>query len=182
MTTTTTPAGHMPTYLPDRYDRLRSGAETLASDPAVENADSPLANGESLRAFIETLASEYVLDGLSEHDADTVSMLVMLDFLVRGGWPGESSRGSATIGAYPARTTTPGRCVRSSLRRCSFICSRSPVTSSWKPGQTSGGRIASEPIRPSPRLKYLPGRPCALRGAARQVTIGRYAPGNVSRT
>ncbi len=81
MTTTTTPAGHMPTYLPDRYDRLRSGAETLASDPAVENADSPLANGESLRAFIETLASEYVLDGLSEHDADTVSMLVMLDFL-----------------------------------------------------------------------------------------------------
>jgi len=76
-TTTTSPD---PTYLPDRYDRLRSSAEILASDPAVENAD-PLMNGEALRVFIDTLAEERVLDGLSEHDANTVSLLVTLDFI-----------------------------------------------------------------------------------------------------
>jgi hypothetical protein len=64
---TTTP---IPT---DRYDRLRDAAEILASDPAVENSDSLLTNGESLRAFIHTLAEERVLDGLTEHDANTVN-------------------------------------------------------------------------------------------------------------
>jgi hypothetical protein len=67
-------------YLPDRYDRLRTSAEIMASDPAVDNADS-LMNGEALRIFIDTLAEEGVLDGLTDHDADTVAMLVILDFL-----------------------------------------------------------------------------------------------------
>lgn len=78
--TTTIPAADTPTYLPDRYDRLRKAAEIFATDPNVANA-GPLVNGEALLAFISTLADEGVLDGLTEHDADTVSMLVTLDFL-----------------------------------------------------------------------------------------------------
>jgi hypothetical protein len=38
MTTTTIPT--------DRYDRLRDAAEILASDPAAENSDSLLTNGD----------------------------------------------------------------------------------------------------------------------------------------
>jgi hypothetical protein len=78
--TTTIPAGGTRQYLPDRYDRLRNCAEILASDPAVENSDSPV-NGEALRIFIDCLADERVLDGLTEYDANTVGMLVTLDFL-----------------------------------------------------------------------------------------------------
>jgi hypothetical protein len=78
VTTTTTDLD--PTYLPDRYDRLRSGAEIIASDPNVENADSFM-NGDCLCAFIDDLADKRVLDGLTEHDADTVCLLATLDFL-----------------------------------------------------------------------------------------------------
>lgn len=78
--TTTIPAGGTHEYLSDRYDRLRNAAEILASDPAVENADQ-LCNSGALRLYIKALADERVLAGLSEDDADTVGMLVTLDFL-----------------------------------------------------------------------------------------------------
>jgi hypothetical protein len=97
----------------DRYDRLRNAVEIVASDPAVENVEQPR-NSEGLRAYVYSLAEERILDGLSGHDADTVSMLVALDFLKgppewrsgsRSGW-------TAGVAAPSAPTTTPGGLLR----------------------------------------------------------------------
>ena len=80
MTTTTTirtdDAGR---FLGDRYERLRSGSETLASDPNMSETDS-IYGAEGLRAFATSVIDARLLDGLSEHDADTVTMLALLDF------------------------------------------------------------------------------------------------------
>jgi len=78
--TTTIPVGANGEYLGDRYDRLRAACEDIASDPLVAKADE-LHNGDALRAFVNTLVDEGVLEGLSEHDANTVIMLVTLGFL-----------------------------------------------------------------------------------------------------
>ena len=40
-----------------------------------------MVSGEALRAFVATLADEHVLDGLTDYDADTVALLVSIDFL-----------------------------------------------------------------------------------------------------
>jgi hypothetical protein len=66
-------------YLGDRYERLRSASETLASDPAMSETDS-IYGADGLRAFTESLIDVRLLDGLSEHDANTVTMLALLDF------------------------------------------------------------------------------------------------------
>lgn len=58
--TTTIPAGGTDTYLPDRYDRLRSCAEILASDPAVENAADELRNGQALRLYIDAPVEDQI--------------------------------------------------------------------------------------------------------------------------
>ncbi|ETZ58169.1 hypothetical protein L841_0074 [Mycobacterium sp. MAC_080597_8934] len=50
----------------------------LASDPAIENADS-LFNGQFIRAFVHELVEAKVLDGLSERDCDTFSMLAIIN-------------------------------------------------------------------------------------------------------
>lgn len=77
--TTTIPAGGVHEYLADRYDRFRDGCEILASDPAVMETDS-IFGADGLRAFTNTLIDARILDGLSEHDANTVMMLLQLDF------------------------------------------------------------------------------------------------------
>jgi hypothetical protein len=55
----------------------------IASDPNVENADAAFvfANVEVVRVFIAELVEQRVLDGLSDHDADTVGLLVTSDVL-----------------------------------------------------------------------------------------------------
>ena len=83
----------------DRYDRLRNAVEIVASDAAVENAEQPR-NSEGLRAYVYSLAEERILDGLSGHDADTVSMLVALDFL----------KGPARMAQRIAEWLNGGRC------------------------------------------------------------------------
>ena len=77
-TTTTIPVGSNGEYLGDRYDKLRNAAETIASDPNAAESDSIFA-AEGFRAFTGDLIDARVLDGLSECDADTVAMLVVLD-------------------------------------------------------------------------------------------------------
>jgi hypothetical protein len=66
-------------YLGDRYERFRSGAEHIASDPGMVETDS-IFGAEGLRAFTQSVIDARILDGLSEHDADTVTMLLILDF------------------------------------------------------------------------------------------------------
>ena len=87
-TTTPIPVGSNGEYLDDRYGKLRNAAETIASDPNVAESDS-IFGAEGLRAFIGSLIDARILDGLSDDDADTVAMLVVLDF-TRGphqlGW------------------------------------------------------------------------------------------------
>jgi hypothetical protein len=86
--TTTIPAGGTQTYLPDRYDRLRNGTEIIADDPNMRESDS-IYGADGIKAFAQSVIDARLLDGLSEHDADTVAMLIMLDF-TRGpsGWRG----------------------------------------------------------------------------------------------
>jgi hypothetical protein len=77
--TTILPADDATEYLPDRYDRLRKGVEILASSPNIQD-NPPLVSGDGLRAFTESIAGQRVLDGLTDKDADTVSMMLSLDF------------------------------------------------------------------------------------------------------
>jgi hypothetical protein len=87
-TATTIPAGGTREYLPDRYDRLRNGCETIASDDNVTATES-IFGADGLRAFTHSLIDARILDGLSEHGADTVIMLLILDFtqgLERMAW------------------------------------------------------------------------------------------------
>jgi hypothetical protein len=79
MTTTKIRTESAGRFLGDSYERLRSAAETLASDPAMVETESVFA-AEGMRAFAESLISARLLDGLSEHDANTVAMLALLDF------------------------------------------------------------------------------------------------------
>jgi hypothetical protein len=78
-TTTTIRVDSSGTHLGDRYERLRSGAEQIASDPNVAAPDS-ISGTDGVRAFVGDLIEARVLDRLSECDANTVSLLVMLDF------------------------------------------------------------------------------------------------------
>lgn len=66
-----------PEYLPDRYDRLKSCAHEYVS--GTDFGDGFI-TGEMVEALVENLIVVRVLDGLTEHDANTVSMLTILDF------------------------------------------------------------------------------------------------------
>lgn len=81
MTTVTPPADPdqtpAPEYLPNRYDRLAQGARTFIS--GTDFGDNFI-NGEIIEALVENLTMVRVLDGLTENDANTVSMLTILDF------------------------------------------------------------------------------------------------------
>lgn len=65
-------------YNPDRYGRLTDSARILAE--GTDFGDGFM-TAEILVAFTEHLAMLRVLDGLTEHDADTVSLLVLLDII-----------------------------------------------------------------------------------------------------
>jgi hypothetical protein len=92
-TTTTIRVDSRGTYLGDRYERLRNGAEQIASDPNVAASDS-IIGADGLRAFVGDLIEARFLDGLSEYDANTVSLLVALDSSRDPtGWRGGSING-----------------------------------------------------------------------------------------
>ena len=73
------PAGGKQEYLGDQYDRLRNGCEILAADPGMIETD-PIYGADGLRAFTQSLIDARMLEGLSEHDADTPMMLFTPDF------------------------------------------------------------------------------------------------------
>jgi hypothetical protein len=77
--TTTIRTGSSGEYLGDRYERLRSCGEQLASDPGMVECDS-IFGADGLRAFIGSVIDARLLDGLSDHDANTVALLITLDF------------------------------------------------------------------------------------------------------
>jgi hypothetical protein len=79
MTTTKIRTDSTGKYLGDRYERLRSGCETIASDDNMTATES-IFGADGLRAFTQSVIGARLLDGLSEHDADTVIMLLTLDF------------------------------------------------------------------------------------------------------
>lgn len=66
-----------PDYLPDRYDRLKGGAHEYAT--GADFGDNFI-DGEMIECLAENLTTARVLDGLTEHDADTVALLTVLDF------------------------------------------------------------------------------------------------------
>ena len=129
--TTTIPVGSNGEYLGDRYERLRSCAEQLASDPGMVETES-IFGAEGLRAYVGDLVEARILDGLSEHDANTVSMLVCLDF-TKGpehmAWRVLTGlTRMATLSA--GRTKTRGQSLRFSPPRSSMWWVRSPAPSS----------------------------------------------------
>lgn len=63
----------------DRYQRLLHAAEVLAADQSFEEGSFPF-DGCGLRAFVATIAEQRMLDGLSEHDSDRTSMMLLLDY------------------------------------------------------------------------------------------------------
>jgi hypothetical protein len=63
----------------DRYQRLFQGMAVLAKDPAVAEGAFPF-NSEGLAFFITAIAEQEILHGLTERDADIVTMLLLLDF------------------------------------------------------------------------------------------------------
>lgn len=67
----------------DPYDRLRKSARIFADDPNVWS-DDEFVTPEMLMAYIDELREQKVLDGLTEYDGNTVSMLVVLDFIYGG--------------------------------------------------------------------------------------------------
>ncbi|WP_304106389.1 hypothetical protein [Mycolicibacterium bacteremicum] len=64
----------------DRYERLKKSAEVLASDPSMVGGEPPY-NADGIRAFAKTVEQLRLLDGLTDYDANTVSLLVALDFI-----------------------------------------------------------------------------------------------------
>jgi hypothetical protein len=64
----------------DHYERLMKGAQLIANDENLANAPLPL-NSEGLMAFAASIAEERLLDGLTDHDANTVIMLSCFDFI-----------------------------------------------------------------------------------------------------
>lgn len=81
MTTVTPPADSeqtvSPEYVRDRYDRLKKCAHEYATG---SDFGDNFVTGEMIEALAVNLTIARVLDGLSEHDANTVSMLTILDF------------------------------------------------------------------------------------------------------
>ena len=67
---------HKP-YPGDRYDRLRACAEDYASGT---NFGDNFIDGDMVKALAVNLTTARVLDGLTDHDANTVAMLTILDF------------------------------------------------------------------------------------------------------
>ena len=67
---------HKP-YAGDRYDRLRACAEDYASGT---NFGDNFIDGDMVKALAVNLTTARVLDGLTDHDANTVAMLTILDF------------------------------------------------------------------------------------------------------
>lgn len=63
----------------DRYERLRKSCAILADDENLVVA-VPY-NAEGLIAFAESVAQLRLLDGLTDYDANTVALLVCLDFI-----------------------------------------------------------------------------------------------------
>lgn len=80
MTTVTPPTDELKAFEGDRYDRLRKSCELLATDENLVAGDAPY-NAEGLIAFAESVGQLRLLDGLSDYDANTVSLLVALDFI-----------------------------------------------------------------------------------------------------
>lgn len=68
------------TFDGDRYDRLKRSADILASDPNSAGGEPPY-NADGLRAFAKSVEQLRLLDGLTEYDANTVNLLVVLDFI-----------------------------------------------------------------------------------------------------
>lgn len=64
-------------YKGDRYERLLQGADHYIA--GTDFGDNFI-DGGMIRALLTNLTSARVLDGLSDHDADTVSLLTVLDF------------------------------------------------------------------------------------------------------
>ena len=64
----------------DRYERLKNGASILAADQALSRGEAPY-NADGLMAFADSISQLRLLDGLTEYDANTVALLVTLDFL-----------------------------------------------------------------------------------------------------
>lgn len=81
MTTVTPPADPdqkaWPEYLEDRYDRLKASAKGFVA--GTDFGDNFI-NGDMVEALVDNLILVRVLDGLTENDANTVSMLTILDF------------------------------------------------------------------------------------------------------
>lgn len=65
-------------FLGDRYDRMTQAADALASGTDFGEG---FLTADMLRAFANDLTAARILDGVTDHDADTVSMLVLIDFL-----------------------------------------------------------------------------------------------------
>jgi hypothetical protein len=65
-------------YLPDRYDRLNKCAAIYAD--GITFAEDSFFTKEMIPALAESLTQARVLDGLTEHDADTIGLLTILDF------------------------------------------------------------------------------------------------------
>lgn len=63
----------------DRYQRFMQAAQLISTDPSVVDAPLPY-NTEGLLAFAFSVCDARLLDGLTSHDADCVSMLTLLDF------------------------------------------------------------------------------------------------------
>ncbi|MEN4476858.1 hypothetical protein [Mycolicibacterium cosmeticum] len=64
----------------DRYERLKKSVEILATDPNMVNGEPPY-NADGIRAFAESVEQLRLLDGLTDYDANTVNLLVALDFM-----------------------------------------------------------------------------------------------------
>ncbi|QZT56733.1 hypothetical protein [Mycolicibacterium austroafricanum] len=79
-TTVTPPTDDLKAFEGDRYERLLKSCELLAADENLVAGEPPY-NAEGLIAFAKSVAQLRLLDGLSDYDANTVSLLVALDFI-----------------------------------------------------------------------------------------------------
>ena len=81
MTTINPPTGEAKAaFEGDRYERLRQSCEILAADDNLASGEPPY-NAEGLLAFAASVEQLRLLEGLSDYDANTVSLLVCLDFI-----------------------------------------------------------------------------------------------------
>jgi hypothetical protein len=74
-----TDSDHKP-FAGDRYERFMQAAKIISIDPSVINAPLPY-NTEGIMAFASSVCEARLLDGMTDHDCDTVSMLTLLDFM-----------------------------------------------------------------------------------------------------